>query len=167
MNPGLKILSLSTLGAALFLPTSNQQVKLSADPPRKISSIDLPSTLHKPILSKEGEKLIQKHKDVFEKTRKNLNGGLINASTFISETQRKDLEKLIGKKGGFGLVEFNFVKLQPQENGYQYALDVDYGNGEKERWYTSLTAYYPDQFPNDFPLAQSRSHFGKVQMTVV
>ena len=155
MNSGLRVLSLSALGVTLLLSRNDRQVRTSVDPPKKALSTVLASELYRPVLSAKAKELIERHKDVFEKTRKNTNGGLIDASTFVSETQRADLDKLAGKKGGFGLVEFNFLRLQPKENGYQYALDVDYGNGEKERWYASVTVYYPDQYPDDIPLDQS------------
>ncbi len=159
MNFKLKIFGLSTLGTALLLPgiKSQEQQKVLAEPPAKAARLERSkeTSLHKPVLSEKGKEWARKHEDVFEKTRKNLDGGLIDASTFISESQRKQLETLMGKKGGLGLVEFEFKKLQQSENGYQYALDVDYSLGKKERWYISLVVYYPDQYPDDFPLETS------------
>ena len=161
MGSTFKILGTALFGgASLLLPTTSlTQQKANADPPILSSKVqdgpvNLPFLIppHKVTLSKAGEKWIEVQKDIFNKTKRNEAGGLIDGSTlFLSESNKKILDGLAGRKGGIGVVQFEFKKLERKENGYQYALDVDYNLGEKERWYISISPYYTDQFPDDIP----------------
>ncbi len=168
MGSTLKILGSTILGASLVTATAKPFQETTANPPKNSSKLENKNEsnikdkpIHLPLkfdffhvpLSEAGKKWIEVQKDIFTKTTKKQNGGLIDASTFLTESTRKLLDGLVGKKGGIGVVEFKFVKLDKKENGYQYALDVDYSHGEKERWYISVSPYYTDQFPNDLPLS--------------
>lgn len=145
--------SSAVLGASLLLPAASAQ-KTDINPPAKVTNQKAQeSKVHLVALSEAGKKWIENQRDVLAKTRKNESGGLIDASTFLSGSQKKKLDALAGKKGGFGITRFQFKKLNQKENGYQYALDVDYYFGEKERWYLSGSPYYRDQFPDDEPLS--------------
>lgn len=166
MGPILKTFVSAFFGASLLLPVAKVTQEANADPQALDSKLEgekkpgvqeklIPPLkelqVHKVTLSKAGEKWIEEQKDVFAKTKRNESGGLIDGSTFLLESNRKLLDGLAGEKGGIGVVQFEFKKLKDKENGYQYALDVDYNLGEKERWYLSASPYYTDQYPEDVP----------------
>lgn len=161
MSLSTKVLGIAALSAAFvdsgkssILPSTNLRARASA-----LKQVKEPIILNSlfemqayPIaLSNEGRKWMEKNEDVYQRTKKNQDGGLIDASTFLAEDQIKRLDWLSGKKGQFGGTEFEFKKLSKPKNGYQYVLDVKYSNSEKERWYISGQAYYKDQFPYGEP----------------
>lgn len=161
MSFGTRILGVAALSAAFIgigknpiLPLVDLRARASA-----VKEVEDPIGLNNfstmqayPIvLSDKGRKWIEKNEDVYRRTKKNQDGGLIDASTFLAEDQVQRLDWLSGKKGRFGNTEFEFKKLSKLENGYKYALDITYTSGEKERWYISGQAYYKDQFPDGEP----------------
>ena len=158
MNVVSKVLSVMALGVAFANPASRSE-SIKASPPR--SSAASPLTFHLSArvagdtfnieLSEEGKAWIKQNEDVYRKTQTNEDGGLIDASKFLAPDQEKRLNLLIGKKTQLQGISFEFKKLENPENGYQYALKIDYGSGKKERWYISGQAYYKDQFPDGEP----------------
>ncbi|MBI3589897.1 MAG: hypothetical protein HY094_00770 [Candidatus Melainabacteria bacterium] len=163
MKTSLKIISTAVLGLGLGIPLS-RSTSQEPNPPSNNSTIEKGGakkgdlllrenlgSVYSVALTGDGKKWIEKQKDTYQKTLKKQDGGLIDASTFLSESDRKILDKLANESGGIGIVKFTFKKLNPKENGYQYALYADYHQDGLEKWYISSSPYYTDQFPEDLP----------------
>lgn len=134
-----------------------------AEPPKPTDDTNTnPAPVLRPIvLTEEGKKWIEKHKEVYEKTLKSEDGGLIDASTFISPKLRAKLFHLAAEsKRSRNNNQVTIIKLNPPGNGYSIAFDVNI-DGAKERWYVSQEPYYRDQFPKDVLLGNTHLAFWK------
>lgn len=116
-----------------------------AEPPKPTddTNINLAPTLRPIVLTEEGKKWIEKHRDIYEKTLKGEDGGLIDASTFLDSRLKNTLMNLTNKVSG----PVTLIELKQAENGYKFAFDISVEGSEKERWYISSEPYYKDQFP--------------------
>ena len=163
MRLGLRILGITALGAAFIKPSirlnlaeANPTVKAftqsieKLEPPlREVSQKE--AEVYPIVLTEKGKKWMEEQENIYQKTKNKQEGGLIDASTFLAPDQKKKLDWLSGQKGEVDGVELAFKKLDSEENGYRYVVDVDYGNKKKERWHISGQAYYKDQFPGGEP----------------
>ena len=104
-------------------------------------------------LSPEGQKWIDKQIDVAKKSLEGKDGGLVDASTFLSDDIRAQLTPLANVKDTHGKYTVTLRKLAKSEHGYDYAFDVVHKNGAKNVWYIGGAAWYKDQFPKGLPLS--------------
>lgn len=158
MLNGLKVLGALALGFVVShgARTTSAQNPSGSTKPVLVKEINLNAKVAEaqafPItVTEKGKEWIEKQKDVYKKTIASNNGGLIDASTFLSDSGKEKLNNLSGQEGKVGDVKLAFKKLESIENGYKYVLDIDYGENNTERWYLSEPPYYKDQFPNGLP----------------
>jgi hypothetical protein len=98
-------------------------------------------------LSESGAKWIDTQKTLGRNTlERDAYPRLINASTFLSDSTKKNLERFVGFIDEESDIEFKTTS----EGGYQFCFVV----GSGETWYLSESPFYLDQFPTGIPFSE-------------
>ncbi|OGI18500.1 MAG: hypothetical protein A3B68_07075 [Candidatus Melainabacteria bacterium RIFCSPHIGHO2_02_FULL_34_12] len=169
MRTSFRLIGLTALGAALFAQQARTEEKKVNGTKAVAASTDtvvinespVSNEPRKVVLTPEGEKYIQRMRDIYKKTLKSEDGGLIDESTFITPQLKTRLFQFAAEhKRNKKQDQLKILRLNPAENGYHIAFDVKV-NGRSERWYVSQEPYYKDQFPKDVLLGNTNLAFWK------